>query len=145
MDEHHRSRIRQKWREKHVAYFEMDDQQSGQVMPRLAPRDFITQLEQMYKASSVGSVFVTFKHFSGTYSTKHSGRPPIKQLPKSVTGAEPNTPMLLIRATDGNSKKISAIVPARGIVQFQIQLDRVLRTCVVGFKKLDKPPAPRSP
>jgi hypothetical protein len=114
-------------------------------MPRLAPRDFLTQLEQLYKVGSPGTVFVTFKHFTGCYSTKHSGKPPIKQLPKSVTGAEPNTPMLLIRATDGNSKKISAIVPGRAIVQFQIQLDRVLRASLVGFKKLEKPPPSRSP
>ena len=79
-------------------------------MVKLSPKDFITQLELMYKKQG-GSVFLTFKHFTGVYSVKKSGKGPLKQIPvsKNPNDPQPNTPMLLIRASDGNKKKISAL------------------------------------
>lgn len=103
-------------------------------MVKLSPKDFITQLEALYKKQA-GSVFITFKHFTGQYSVKKSQKGPIKSIPKSVTGAEPGTAMLLIRATDGNKKKFSAIVTARDIVSFHISLDKVMKQNMTGFSK----------
>jgi hypothetical protein len=112
---------------------------------RLAWRDFIGQLEQLYRKEPPSSVHMTLKHFTGFYSVKHSGRGPTKVLPRAVTGGQPGSAMLLIRATDGMHKNISAIVPAREIVPFQLAFDRLLRQQLVGFPKTDKASArPRS-
>ncbi|KAH0787939.1 Signal recognition particle 14 kDa protein [Histomonas meleagridis] len=104
-------------------------------MVKLSPKDFITQLDAMFKKQPAGSVFITFKHFTGQYSVKKSGNGPLKSMPKSVSGGEPGTAMLLIRASDGNKKKISAIVTARDIVSFQISLDRLMKQNMTGFSK----------
>lgn len=108
-------------------------------MVKLSPKDFIVQLDQMYKKGQSGSVFVTFKHFTGVYSVKQSGKPPMKTIPKKETGAEPGSAMLMIRATDGKKKKISAIVTAKDIVSFQISLDRVMKANLVHFEKKTAP------
>ncbi|OHS96556.1 hypothetical protein TRFO_37300 [Tritrichomonas foetus] len=67
----------------------------------------------------------------------------MKQIPapKNPNDPQPGTAMLLIRATDGNKKKISSIVSARDIVSFQISLDRVLKQNLVNFAKDTKPVA----
>ena len=104
-------------------------------MVKLSPKDFIVQLDQMYKKGPKGSVFVTFKHFTGVYSVKQSHKGPMKSIPKKETGVEPGSAMLLIRASDGNKKKISAIVTAKDIVSFQISLDRVMKANLVNFEK----------
>ena len=103
-------------------------------MVKLSPKDFITQLDQMFKKTP-GSVFVTFKHFTGIYSVKRSGKGKPKSLSKQETGAEPGSAMLLIRATDGNKRKISSIVTAKDIVSFQISLDRLMKSNWSQFQK----------
>lgn len=109
-------------------------------MVKLSPKDFIIQLEAMYKKQN-GSVFVTFKHFTGVYSVKKSGKPPMKQIPtsKNPNDPQPGTPMLLIRASDGNKKKISSLVSNRDIVSFQIALDRIFKQNFNNFPKDTKP------
>lgn len=106
-------------------------------MVKLSPKDFITQLELMYKKQN-GSVFLTFKHFTGIYSVKKSGKEPLKQIPvsKNPNDPQPGTAMLLIRASDGNKKKISALVSNRDIVSFQIALDRILKQNLNNFPKV---------
>lgn len=103
-------------------------------MVKLTPKEFILQLEQMYRKGPSGSVFVTFKHFTGVYSVKKSGKD-LKRMPKTETGVDPGSPMLLIRASDGNKKKISSIVTPKDIVAFQIALDKLMKTNLVGFQK----------
>lgn len=103
-------------------------------MVRLSPKEFIAQLEALYNKQT-GSVFITFKHFTGQYSVKKSGKGPIKTIPESVSGAKPGTAMLLVRATDGNKKKFSAIVPARDFTSFQISLSRLMKQSMTGFPK----------
>lgn len=105
-------------------------------MVKLSPKDFLTQLELLYRKQN-GSVFLTFKHFNGKYSVKKSGKPPMKQIPasKNPNDPQPGTPMLLIRATDGNRKKISSLVSNREIVSFQISLDRILKQNLANFSK----------
>lgn len=103
-------------------------------MVKLSPKEFLGQLEQMYRKGPSGSVFITFKHFTGIYSVKKSGEG-IKQLPKKETPAEPGSAMLLIRASDGNKKKISSIIPPKDIVSFQLALDKVMKAHLVGFPK----------
>lgn len=109
-------------------------------MVKLSPKDFIIQLEAMYKKQN-GSVFVTFKHFTGVYSVKKSGKPPMKQIPtsKNPNDPQPGTPMLLIRASDGNKTKISSLVSNRDIVSFQIALDRIFKQNLNNFPKDTKP------
>lgn len=111
-------------------------------MVKLSPKDFLTQLEIMYKKQN-GSVFLTFKHFTGVYSVKKSGKAPIKQIPatKNPNDPQPGTPMLLIRASDGNKKKISSLISNRDIVSFQISLDRILKQNLANFPKDTKPAA----
>ena len=105
-------------------------------MVKLSPKDFISQLELLYKKQN-GSVFVTYKHFNGTYSVKKSGKGPMKQIPapKTPNDPQPGTPMLLIRASDGNKTKISALVSSRDIVSFLISLDRIMKQNFTNFPK----------
>lgn len=100
-------------------------------MVKLSPKDFIKQLSDLYE-SKRSSVYITYKHFNGKYSVKKSGKGPIKTLPKVP---EKGAPMLLVRATDGNSVKVSTIVSPSEVVDFQLALDRVMRKYMTGFKK----------
>ncbi|EAY10922.1 Signal recognition particle 14kD protein [Trichomonas vaginalis G3] len=109
-------------------------------MVRLSPKDFIAQLDKLY-GSAHGSVYITYKHFTGKYSVKKSGKGPIKTLPGVP---EAGASMLLVRATDGNKIKISAIVSAHDVVSFQISLDKVMRKNMTGFKKDTPAPAKKA-
>ena len=100
-------------------------------MVKLTPKDFITQLENLYR-SSPGSVFITFKHFTGFYSVKKNGKGPLKSIPNIP---EHGASMLIVRATDGNKTKISTIVSSKDFVAFQIALDKTMKKNMTGFIK----------
>jgi hypothetical protein len=110
------------------------------LMVRLTPRGFLNQLEQLYQGAQPNSVYLTFKHFTGVYSVKHSGRGPLKRMPKSVTGADPGTPMVLVRATDGNNRNFSTIVPKSEYVAFNIGLQAVMKQPISEYWKTVKNP-----
>ena len=93
-------------------------------MVKLSPKDFLQQLDEMYKKQPAGSIYITFKHFNGHYSVKKSGMAPFKSLPGVP---EQGTPILLVHAKDGLKKKISVNVPGKEIVNFQMQLDKLMK------------------
>lgn len=95
----------------------------------MTPKDFCTRLDALCR-SSPGSVFITFKQISSTYSVKKSGRAPLKTFPN----VQPDTNMCIVRATDGHKQKISTLIAARDLNSFQIALDKVLRSNFVGFE-----------
>lgn len=99
-------------------------------MVKLSPKDFITQLDNLYRTSP-GSVYITYKHFTGVYNPKKSG----KGKEKTIEGITEPAPMILVRATDGNKKKFSTLVTAKDVVSFQISIDKVMRKNMTGFKK----------
>ena len=101
-------------------------------MVKLAPTEFLQKLEDMYKAEPAGTVFLSFKHFTGVYSTKKSGKGPLKTLPNVPQGG---TPMIMVRATDGKKKKISTLVTAKDVIKFQLTLSKIMKSEMSGFSR----------
>ena len=91
-------------------------------MVKLSPKDFIVQLDNLFRTAH-GSVYITYKHFTGEYNPKKSG----KGQAKMIEGVTQPSAMLLVRATDGNKRKISTVVTAKDVVGFQISIDKVMK------------------
>ncbi|GAM24638.1 hypothetical protein SAMD00019534_078130 [Acytostelium subglobosum LB1] len=89
---------------------------------------FLTALNNMFKArNSKGSVWITIKRYT-----------PEDKKGEAPTAAEEKEHMCLVRATDGQKKKISTLVEAKDITSFQQSIRNVLLINVDNLKKEQK-------
>lgn len=94
-------------------------------MVRLESGKFLTELNRLYDSTrDKGSIFVTMKRTNE----------------KSRKGKQKNQGeyKCLVRATDGNNKKISTIVPIKELDKFKDSFGTILRAKMDGLKKRER-------
>lgn len=96
---------------------------------------FLVRLTELYQANrSIGTVYMTMKRFSGKLAHTRKRRP--EKMEKAAEGVEPR---LLIRAHSNKKKsKISTVVEAKELTQFQLALGNIVRQQMEGLKTREK-------
>lgn len=94
-------------------------------MVRLESGKFLTELNRLYDSTrEKGSVFITMKTTNEkARKGKHANKGEYK---------------CLVRATDGNHKKISTVVPMKELEKFKDSFSTILRAKMDGLKKRER-------